>query len=282
MKITYLFPSKSRKDKFFSSLANIEKNSENGNYEIIAVLDGDDTEMSNLDATQTEQYFYNFKIYYGNSTGKVDAINREINKISYDTDIVCLHSDDFVFTKFGFDNDIREAFSNGFQGLAHFPDNKIKYRPLEKHAIGFYEWIKSNYWTQDLGNGKWVRGIVNGDFNRVCETMEDLHTQYVLELNQHLVTYPIMHINYLRRFGYLYYPGYTSVFADQEQTIVAKMLGQYKYIDKIIMEHQHYRWGFGKPDALMLHNDSKEMYEKDRNTFFQRKAINFGINNVMV
>lgn len=218
MKITYLFPSKSRVDKFFNVLENIKTLSATDNYDVVAVLDNDDTEMNNDEVRERLSQYPNVKPYYGISIGKVNAINREINKIPIDTTIVALQSDDFEVIKYGFDNDIREAFSDDFKGLVHFPDGRV---------------------------------------------------------NERLVTYPLMHKEYLDRFGYIYNPEYKSVFCDNEQMEVAKKLNLYKYVDKKIMIHKHYRGGFGKPDALMEYNDSEEMYKIDGETYRRRKAANF-------
>ncbi len=96
-------------------------------------------------------------------------------------------------------------------------------------------------------------------------------------VNEKLCTYSIMHRKYYDQFGYIYHPDYRNLFCDNEQTCVAKMLGKYKYVDKKILEHQHYRAGYGAPDELMLKTDSWEAYEYDSAVFQKRAAINFGI-----
>lgn len=156
---------------------------------------------------------------YGFSKSKVDAINKNVWTVG-SFSILCTHSDDFIFTKKGFDVDIIEAFQN-FSGLVHFPDGRV---------------------------------------------------------NEKLCTYPIMSKDYYDKFSYVYHPEYKSVFCDNEQTEVAKLLGQYKYVDKHIMQHQHYRAGYGQPDELMKRNDSPEMYEHDGRIYYERKANNFGLN----
>ena len=44
---------------------------------------------------------------------------------------------------------------------------------------------------------------------------------------------------YYDRFGYIYHPEYLSLFADNHQMDVAKILGRYVYIDYSIMEHRN-------------------------------------------
>lgn len=220
MKVTYIFPSRSRPAKFFKCLDNIHSLSESDNFEVIAVLDTDDEKMNLKEIKDKIEFYPKVRYYFGVSTGKIDAVNRELDKISTDTEIVCLESDDFIFTKQGFDNDIREVFADGFRGLAHFPD---------KHV------------------------------------------------NKKLITYPIMHIDYLKRFGYIYHPDYFSVRCDSEQMEVAELLGQYKYVDKQIMEHLHYRWNLDVADELMKINENSAMYRHDKLVYTKRKLINFGL-----
>lgn len=90
-----------------------------------------------------------------------------------------------------------------------------------------------------------------------------------------LVTYPMMTKAYYERFWYIYHPSYDSVYADNEQTEVAKRLGLYKFVDQQILEHRHHLWGYGEKDALSMLTDSPLVYAKDHATFSRRKAINF-------
>jgi hypothetical protein len=55
-------------------------------------------------------------------TTKVDAINRDVNEFDYDWNILVNMSDDVVFIQKGFDDIIREHFSNGLDQVLHFPD----------------------------------------------------------------------------------------------------------------------------------------------------------------
>lgn len=145
MKITYIYASRSRPDKFFAALDNIFSLSFLHNFEIIAALDYDDPIMNN-DEVRERLLWYHPKVkpYYGISTGKVNAINREIGNISKDTSIVCCHSDDMVFIKRNYDLDIIEAFKN-FSGLVHFPDQVKRklctYAMLSKDYLDLDGWI---------------------------------------------------------------------------------------------------------------------------------------------
>lgn len=268
--ITYIFPSRSRHIKFLNAIENINKLSMSDNYEIIGVADNDDDTMQEFRDEDFVSEFTNLKVYFGDSKSKVHACNRELDKINPDTDIVILMSDDFKILMPGFDNVIREAFADGFKGLLHLPDGREKYIPQKTICCQFTEYTH-NGWKQ-MPTGKWDHAPSVGE-----KTTGDVFDIFIRNLKMQLVTFPIMHIDFVRRFNYIYHPDYKSVRCDEEQTQVAKDLGLYKFIDRPIVEHQHYRHGFGEPDELYKHNDSGEMYAHDKIVFQERAAKNFDL-----
>lgn len=92
---------------------------------------------------------------------------------------------------------------------------------------------------------------------------------------QTLITMAIMDKKYYNRFKYIYCPEYKSLFCDNEQQEVAKILGRYVYIKRRLFNHNHPAWGYGTPDALMVHTES--FHKEDKATFERRKAMNFFI-----
>ena len=91
----------------------------------------------------------------------------------------------------------------------------------------------------------------------------------------------VMHIvgkDYFLRDNYIYYPGYYSLWCDNEATAVAKLRGCYKYIPEPIFAHYHYSQSDPsfriKKDALYQRNDT---YRQDERIFNERKKINFGL-----
>ena len=219
-KISYIFPCRDRFEKFFATLNNIRELSESDNYEVICPLDENDPILNNEYVKIKLRSYKNVTAYYGESEGKISACNREAFRAT--GQIMCLQSDDMVWTEKGFDNIIREA-AKGYSGLIHFPDQR---------------------------------------------------------LNEQLITYPIMTRDYFDMFGYFYHKDYLSVYADMEQMEVAKELGKYKYVDRNIIRHEHYRGGYGEPDSLMKHNERAEFYLHDREVYNQRKLINFGLSKI--
>jgi len=79
---------------------------------------------------------------------------------------------------------------------------------------------------------------------------------------------------YYERFGYLYHPIYKSFFCDNEYTDVAKSMGKIKFIDNVIIKHQHPQWGGAvKHDDLYERNNGP--WKEDQNNYYQRKAKGF-------
>lgn len=96
-------------------------------------------------------------------------------------------------------------------------------------------------------------------------------------VNERLCTYSIMGRDYFDRFGYIYHPDYWSVYADNEQNDVAKILGRYKFINQPVLRHEHPIWGYGVADDLLKRTENPTNYQQDHETYLRRKAINFGL-----
>jgi len=94
---------------------------------------------------------------------------------------------------------------------------------------------------------------------------------------KNLITYPIMHQSLIKRFGYIYNPEYYSVYPDDEMTAVAKLLKLYRYDERLVVKHLHYRWNLSSKDELYKRNDNPEVYAKDKEVFIKRKLNNFDL-----
>ena len=58
--------------------------------------------------------------------------------------------------------------------------------------------------------------------------------------NGELITFSILGKKLYSHFGYIYHPDYKSLYCDDEFTQEVRRLGKEKYIDKIIITHEHY------------------------------------------
>jgi hypothetical protein len=169
--------------------------------------------------------YENLKYYFGESKNKIDAINRDLDKLPDGYEILINMSDDQIFTMKGYDLLIKAAFNQLFpnkEGFLHFHD----------------------------GN------------------------------QPRLATMTIINRKHFERFNYIYHPDYKSVYCDNEQQLIAQMLGCYKYLgDKLkIMSHIHPAFGHKNTlDKQYVHTES--FYKEDSQTFERRKSINFGLEN---
>lgn len=221
MKILYKFPSRSRPDKFFACLDNITSMAMHDDYKILCSLDSDDESMNNAEVITRLTKYPKVQAVYGYSTGKIYAINRDM-EIAGDWDILITESDDFEFIKPGFDvdiiNDFKKHFPDNRPGLIHYPDGHV---------------------------------------------------------NERLITMAIMNRAAYELDGFIYNPCYTSLYADNEQMIVAKQRGLYVYINERKFTHKNAVWGYGEPDELLKYTES--FYDSDGEIFRDRERINFGL-----
>tara|TARA_Y100001938_G_C8082580_1_gene430054 strand:- start:762 stop:1472 length:711 start_codon:yes stop_codon:yes gene_type:complete len=58
--------------------------------------------------------------------------------------------------------------------------------------------------------------------------------------NGDLITFSILGRKLYEYFGYIYHPDYKSLYCDDEFTQVVKAMGKEKYIDNVIITHEHY------------------------------------------
>lgn len=112
--------------------------------------------------------------------------------------------------------------------------------------------------------------------NKMLEYYPD--TDGVLSFNDgyqgsKLNTLPIIGKKYYDRFGYIYYPGYFSVWCDNELTDIANMLNKQTYFEDVIIRHEHPDWGYGKRDIVHELNFKNEQH--DRELYNNRKSKNF-------
>lgn len=130
MKLLIKFPTKGRKDKFFTTLDKYhEYCSDIENTIFLISIDSDDVVMNNEDTIKKITEYKNTKLVIGHSLSKIDAINRDLSDFEYDWDIVLIAADDTIPQIIGYDNIVRDNmlfnypdtdgilwFNDGFQG----------------------------------------------------------------------------------------------------------------------------------------------------------------------
>jgi len=93
--------------------------------------------------------------------------------------------------------------------------------------------------------------------------------------NKCLVTMSIMGRKYYDRFNYIYHNDYYSLWCDNEQTVVAQMLGKYKYVDRQIFQHNHPAYGKGQWDVH--YRETESYFHQDEEVFKRRRSANFNL-----
>ena len=130
MKLLIKFPTRGRKDKFFSTLDKYYEYCKNiDNMDFLISLDEDDNEMNTTEVLKKLSNYKNIKVVVGLSKSKIDAVNRDLNNYNKHWDVVLLASDDMIPTIKGYDDIIRDNmmfnypdtdgilfFNDGFQG----------------------------------------------------------------------------------------------------------------------------------------------------------------------
>lgn len=219
MRILYKFASRSRPDRLFKCLDNMQTMMLHDDYAIEITADWNDEAMFKRYIADKTLDYKNTVIRYCTSENKVGAINRDM-RLFTDWDILINMSDDMEFISHGFDVQILQDYATLPLGdvLMHYPD-------------------------QAAGAA--------------------------------LITMAIMDKKYYDRFGYIYNPEYKSLFCDNEQQEVAKLLGRYKFFKRRLFNHNHPAWGLQQQDALGVHTES--FWKEDEATYNRRKLINFGL-----
>ena len=117
MKLLIKFPTRGRKDKFFSTLNIYHNNCEDiENTEFLISIDSDDTEMNLEEVVNRISSYKNTKVVVGNSLSKIDAVNRDLNEFENKWDILLLASDDMIPQVKGYDIIIKDNM------LFNYPD----------------------------------------------------------------------------------------------------------------------------------------------------------------
>ncbi len=131
LKMLIKFPSRGRPERFFTSLNSAVDNiADKENYHISVTLDTDDKEMCNQDVLDRLAAYRNVSVGWGESKSKVDAVNRSMPTF-YKWDFLMVHSDDIIFSFYGFDEVVR------LEMLQHFPDGDAYLHFREKDSKEF-------------------------------------------------------------------------------------------------------------------------------------------------
>jgi hypothetical protein len=90
-------------------------------------------------------------------------------------------------------------------------------------------------------------------------------------------TQPIMNRACYNKLGYIIYIEYTSMFADNDFTEIARRTGWLINAPHILFRHKHYSIGFNKMDATYSKRNNTEEWDYNRQVYLKREKENFGL-----
>lgn len=118
---------RSRPNKFVKVLQNV-KQMTHGDYKMIVSADNDDRTMNNPQMLKFIKQYPKVQMFYGDHCCKIEAINRDVEKVNDWTILVNL-SDDFQITTRGWDTILKTRVEQKWPGttdwFAHFSDGYV-------------------------------------------------------------------------------------------------------------------------------------------------------------
>jgi hypothetical protein len=118
-KILYKLATRSRREKAIIAIENIINFNPKGGFAILVSIDTDDESMKDFQYDSKDVI-----VMQGLSKNKIDAINRDMDKIDviFDWDILVNFSDDMEITSMEFPNVLRSVFDTNLDFFLHLPD----------------------------------------------------------------------------------------------------------------------------------------------------------------
>lgn len=117
MKLLIQYATRQRPQRVFVTINSFVANiSDKGDYRVLLTCDDDDKSMNNEIIIERLNFYKHMSVFYGKRAGKIGSINRDINKIDYDWDVVLCIQDDTVCVQKDYDKIIKNAIKK------HCPD----------------------------------------------------------------------------------------------------------------------------------------------------------------
>lgn len=192
-------------------------------------------------------------------------------------------SDDLTMTESHVQNQITKLLmrKSWIRGIVNFDKDTDKISAINDHIEGvtrFFDFDivicasddmipKAWYWDVEIANAmqKYFPDLDG------CVHFNDGNT------NGDLITFSILGKKLYEHFGYIYHPDYKSLYCDDEFTQEVRAMGKEKYIDKVIISHEH--WSI---PASENHNETDMAVQKtlfysgrDQQVFEKRKSLGF-------
>lgn len=149
MIILFKYTSRGRPEYFFRGLDSIYNlAADKENIRVLCSFDTSDTTMNNDTVRERLKGYINLEYVFGYSSGKVSAINRDLNEYANRWDILVNMSDDMLFVEPGHDDIIRQAMRDNYpdtDGVLHFNDGYTDDRLMSLTIEGYTYYKRFDY-----------------------------------------------------------------------------------------------------------------------------------------
>lgn len=185
LKILVKFPTRSRADKFLSTLKGyIDNASDNENIIYLISIDANDSTMTESVQQSAKALHKNVVIFTGVSRGKVHACNRDVHHVK-NFDILILGSDDMICVQQGWDNIIRHEMNEHFpdlDGVLYHPDGHTELNTMCIMGKSYY------YRFHYIYNPEYVSLFCDNEFQEVSRLLKkEYKSDKVLFRHEHPV-----------------------------------------------------------------------------------------------
>jgi len=92
-----------------------------------------------------------------------------------------------------------------------------------------------------------------------------------------VLTMYIVNRAFYNRLGYVLYPGYTSMWSDNDLMEVSRRLGAVITAPQLVFQHKHYSKGYVPMDETYARRNNQSEFNAGRNVFIERQKRNFDL-----
>jgi hypothetical protein len=160
MNILIKFPTFNRPDQFFSTLDLYYKMaSSKEKVHFLVTLDTVDNTMNTPEVIERLNSYSNLTYIFGESKSKIDAVNRDMDSVRYDYDIILLASDDMIPQKLGYDDIIRNdmiKFYPDTDGILFYNDGHQQSKINTLSILGRKYYQRFNYLYYPEYKSEWA------------------------------------------------------------------------------------------------------------------------------
>lgn len=217
--------------------------------------------------SRPEQFFKMLDIYYQKLSGSIVyhfLISCDAHDTTMNNPHVIAKLQKYEHLSFYFNSTDTKiaAYNNEIEKHADFDVLLVVSDDMEPIA-NYYDKIIMDKMIQYFPDFDGVLNFHDGNVGERCNTM------------------PIIGKKFYERFGYIYHPEYSSLFCDEELTIVSRMLGKEVVFYETIIKHNHPDWCSIYPNDD-LYKRNQTFFALDEKVFKERQLRNFDLSNQVI